>query len=226
MDCKQVYSVSGSTREHVTISFTVNAAGQMVPPRGVFAGKRDMAKHKLKDLPKDGKSGEWKYSYTENGWVKQHTFLDIIQDLGDFIKKEQIPTPVLIFIDGASCHYSLEISKLCKVLGIQPLLLRPNTTHLTQALDLTYYSSLKAGFKRAKELWQRMPGNIGNSLNKYSIIALVHSTTEAILRDKPDLIGRGFLKAGIFPWSSTAHNSERTAPSQVGVSEILLLISS
>ena len=35
---KQVYAVSSSTREHTTISFTVNAAGEVVTPRAIFSG--------------------------------------------------------------------------------------------------------------------------------------------------------------------------------------------
>ena len=36
---KQVYTVSSSTHDHVTLCVTVNAAGKMVPPHVVFAGK-------------------------------------------------------------------------------------------------------------------------------------------------------------------------------------------
>ena len=45
---KQTYSVSSSSREHTTISYTVNAAGGLVESRIVFPGKRNMAKTKLK----------------------------------------------------------------------------------------------------------------------------------------------------------------------------------
>ena len=134
---KQTYAVSSSTRQHTTISYTVNAAGGLVEPRIVFSGKRDIAKTKLK-LPEDGKSGKWGYSYTENGWVKQETYLDIVEDLLRYIKKESIPLPALYIIDGATCHVSYEMAALCKKSGIEPILLRPNTTHLTQALDLTF----------------------------------------------------------------------------------------
>ena len=196
---KQVFGVTSSTREHVTMSFTVNAAGEMVPPRAVFAGLRDMARIRLKDLPKDGRTGQWCFSYSENGWVKADTFLDIIDDLAKYIREHNIPTPVIAFFDGASCHISLAMAKACQKHGIQPLLLRPNTTHLTQALDLTFFSSLKAGFKRGREDWHR--SNIGGSLNKYSIIPLVQKAAEEILDTKPDLIRKGFRKAGIFPWN-------------------------
>ena len=77
---KQVYGVSSSNRDHTTISFTVNAAGWIVSPRVIFPGVRDMAKSKLK-LPNYGKTGEWQYTYTSNGWVKQEIYLDIIQEL-------------------------------------------------------------------------------------------------------------------------------------------------
>ena len=54
---KQTYGVSSCTREHTTISFTVNAAGGVVEPRVVFSGVRDIAKNKLK-LPEDGLTGK------------------------------------------------------------------------------------------------------------------------------------------------------------------------
>ena len=217
VNTKQVFGVTSCTREHVTMSFTVNAAGEMVPPRAVFAGMRDMARIRLKDLPKDGKTGEWCFSYSENGWVKADTFLHIINDLGRYIKEHNIPTPVILFIDGASCHTSLAMAKACQKHGIQPILLRPNTTHLTQALDLTFFSSLKAGFKRGREDWHR--ANVGCSLSKYSVIPLVQKAAEDILEAKPALIGKGFRKAGIFPWNPAGPNMERTGPSQVYAQE-------
>ena len=39
---KQVYTVSSSTRDHVTLGVTVNAVGNMFPPHVVFAGKRNL----------------------------------------------------------------------------------------------------------------------------------------------------------------------------------------
>ena len=209
---KQTYSVSSSTREHTTISFTVNAAGGMVKPRIVFSGIRDIAKTKLQ-LPKDGLSGEWAYCYTDNGWVKQSTYLHIINDLAKYIEEHSIEKPVILIMDGASCHDSLEMVRLCQASGIQPILLRPNTTHLTQALDLTFFAALKAGLKVASELWHRDPDNIGSSLSKYTVVKLVHTVTENILKEKPELIGKGFQKAGIVPWNPNAPNTERMAPS-------------
>ena len=126
----------------------------------------------------------------------------IIQDLGDFILSQEIPAPVILFMDGAKCHISLEIAQLCTQLKIQPILLRPNTTHLTQPLDLTYFQSFKAELQKEKEAWHRK--NIGVSLSTYSIIPLAHAVTERILEHKPTIIGNGFKSGGIFPWDASA----------------------
>ena len=51
---KLLYHVSSSTRDHITISFTVSAKGRVVPPRCVFKGVRNVALQHLKDLSSDG----------------------------------------------------------------------------------------------------------------------------------------------------------------------------
>ena len=53
---KQVYTVSSNTREHITVSYMVNASGGMVPLHAVFSGKRNIAKVKLASRPKDSMS--------------------------------------------------------------------------------------------------------------------------------------------------------------------------
>ena len=103
-----------------------------------------------------------------------------MKDLGIFIQKQGIPIPVLLFLDRALCHLSLAISHLCNDLKIQPILLRPNTTHLIQPLDVTFFSSLKAGLKVEQELWNRKVENIGSNLTKYSVIPLGYGLTEKI----------------------------------------------
>ena len=149
-------------------------------------------------LLKDGRSGVWQFSYTDNGWVNQNIMISIIQDLGDFIMSQEIPAPVLLFMDGAKCHINLEIAQLCTELMIQPILLYPNMTHLIQPLDLTYFQSFKAELQKEKEAGT-YPKNNGVSLSKYSIIPLAHTVTERILEHKPTIIGNGFRSSGIFP---------------------------
>ena len=111
---------------------------------------------------------------------------------------QEIPAPVLLFMDGAKCNISLEITQL----KIQTILIHPNMTHLKQPLDLTYVQSFKAILQKEKEAWHLK--NIGVSLSKYSIILLAHTVTERILEHKLTIIGNGFRSGGIFSWNPNA----------------------
>ena len=73
--------MSSNTREHITVSYTVNASCGIVPPCTVFSGKRNIAKVKLASMPKDGLSGELGFSYSENGWVTQEVYLRDVPDI-------------------------------------------------------------------------------------------------------------------------------------------------
>ena len=57
MNTKILYSVSGGSREHITTSYLCGADGSLVPPRCIYKGVRNVAQTHLKDLPKDGLSG-------------------------------------------------------------------------------------------------------------------------------------------------------------------------
>ena len=214
---KQVYTQSSNYKEHVTVSYTVSAKGDMVPPRVVHSGVRLIAPNKpcIANMPKDGLSKEWGFSVSENGWVKHDQMLEIIQDLSHFMEENNILKPTVLFLDGASCHISLKISETCDKAGIQPILLLPNSTHLLQPLDVTVFSPFKASLKRELELWQRSIENVGKNLNKYEVIPLVYGITENMLTTKPLLISKGFRKTGLQPWDPTAPNTEGMKASQI-----------
>ena len=144
VNSKVVYSVSSGSREHITASYTVSASGEMVPPRLVYKGVRNIAEEKLKNLEKSGLSGSWEFSVAEKGYITRELFVKVLQDLDRYMSQHQIPRPVILFIDGASPHISIEAAQICRKLKIQPWLLKPNATHLLQPLDLTFFKSLKA----------------------------------------------------------------------------------
>ena len=95
----------------------------------------------------------------------------------NYVTRKRIQRPVLLLIDEATCHLCLKMTKLCQKHGIFPILFRPNTTHLNQGLDLTFFAPIKAGLKIAQEMWHRELVNIGKSLNRYTVMPLVHSVT-------------------------------------------------
>ena len=126
---KVLYNFSGSSREHVTASYTVSANGGCVPVRTIFKGVRNMAALHLKNPPTNGKSGSWKFGVTANGYVTREAFMDILQDLDDYLVEQNVTRPVILFMDGQKGHISLEAAAFCKLKQIQPWLLRANMTH-------------------------------------------------------------------------------------------------
>ena len=152
---KVLYNVSSSTRDHITCVLTVIAAGDMAPVRCVFKGVRNVAATRLASLPVDGKSGPWGLTCTEKGFITADTFVLILQDLVNYLEKNKIQRPVILFMDGASPHISINMADYCAKNGIQPLLFKPNTTHLTQPLDLTVMKSLKDVLKINVTAWQQ-----------------------------------------------------------------------
>ena len=127
-----LYSISGGSREHITASYLTSADGCLVPPRLIYKGVRNMAQKHLKDLPKTGLSGEWMFSVSEKGYITRDIFVLVCKDLDKFLTEKNIPRPVILLLDGASPHISLEAAAFCKEKGIQPWLFKPNMTHLIQ----------------------------------------------------------------------------------------------
>ena len=71
-------------------------------------------------------------SVSPKGYITRDIFIEVLEDLHNFIVKNEIPTPVILFLDGAGPHISIGAADFCLSHGIQPFLLRPNMTHLLQ----------------------------------------------------------------------------------------------
>ena len=194
---KVLLNVSSSTRDHITCVLTVSAGGDIIPPMCLFRGVRNVAAVHLATLPQDGKSGAWSLHSTEKGFITSEKFVVLLQELVKHLEERQIERPVILFMDGASPHISLAMAEYCKAHGIQPWLFKPNTTHLTQPLDLTVRKSLKDKLKRKVTEWQqRNP----TSLTKYTVVPLLREAVEEVLT-KPSIIINGFRRAGLVPWA-------------------------
>ena len=140
-------------------------------------------------------------------------FVEILADLNKFLSSKNINRPLILLIDGANPHISLAMAKYWEQVQIQPWLLKPNSTHLCQPLDLSFFGSLKSHLRRALYQWHQE--NVGSSINRYSVVPLLYQATEYILREKPMLIGNGFSKAGMFPWNPNAVDKSRMKPSSI-----------
>lgn len=77
-------------------------------------------------------AGEWTFSVSEKGYITRELYVEVLKDFNKFLIERSIPKPVILVIDGANPHISLEAAAFCKEVGIQPWLLKPNMTHILQ----------------------------------------------------------------------------------------------
>ena len=70
---------------------------------------------RISKIPTTGLT-KWSCSVSPHGFVTSETMLDIVGDLRDHIVAEEIPTPVIMFMDGYKAHYSVAIWDFCKVM--------------------------------------------------------------------------------------------------------------
>ena len=87
-------------------------------------------------------------------------------------------------------------------------------THLLQALDLTFFNSLKKKLNELAHHWHADPKNAGQALSKYSVIWVLHEATEICLAN-PSLIPNRFKRAGLLPWNPSAPDRTKLLPGTV-----------
>ena len=73
----------------------------------------------FRDLPKDGETGEWKFSISDSGYSNRDVMLEVVEDLDNYIIEKQIPKPVILLMDGFKGHYGIEINEECDKRGVQ-----------------------------------------------------------------------------------------------------------
>ena len=131
------------------------------------------------------------------------------------LELDNIPRPVIVFLDGASPHISLAMAEYCRSQNIQPWLLKPNSTHLLQPLDLTFFKVLKTKLKQLCLAWQQDLCHIGASFTKYTVVPILREAAEEVLEKSPCTISSGFRRAGFYPWNPAAVDQAKMIPSTV-----------
>ena len=100
----------------VTGAVSVNAAGGALL-RIVHDGERLLCgpgRKYLSDLHTDGCFGEIKFSVTDSGYVKRSIFLLILKDIKEYCVANEIPFPIILFVDGYGGHFHMDISNYCR----------------------------------------------------------------------------------------------------------------
>jgi hypothetical protein len=132
-------------RSHVSMLFTINAAGNSLPPLYIFMGERMQT-----DLLAHAPPGSSCRFNKESAYMNKEIFLEWFRDI--FLVKISASRPQLLICDGHESHFSLELVELARANKIEIVLLPSHTSHVLQPLDKSVFSAFKKGWEKAKRL--------------------------------------------------------------------------
>lgn len=136
-----------------------------------------------------------RYNHTKSGWFDSVTFEDYFKTIVLSWAKNLTGTKVVI-CDNLSSHLSVDVIELCDQHNIKFVFIPPNSTHLTQPLDVSFFGPLK-------KTWRKIQYKIENpsqtSLNKNHFPKLLKTLIEQSQLQESKNIKTGFRATGIFP---------------------------
>lgn len=137
------------------------------------------------------------YNRTKSGWFTMETFEDWFRTviLPYFNNFDKAKTKVLIG-DNLASHVSIWVLKKCVEENIRFVLLPPNSTGLTQPLDVAFFKPLKAHWSKVLTSWKLK--NRG-TIPKDTFPRLLKNCLEEMSSKSAVNIKAGFRGSGIIP---------------------------
>lgn len=117
-----------------------------------------------------------------------------------WLKENNITLPIIFFVDGHSSQLTLPLSELCSENGIILVALCPNSTHITQPMDVAVFRNLKSAWRNAVQRWKIR--NNGAKVKKEDFAPILEQAVSSSIT--PDILANGFKVTGLFPFSASA----------------------
>ena len=176
------------SKSSTSIMFCGSATGEMLPPYVIYK-----AEH-LYSTWTEGGPPNARYNRSKNGWFDKATFTDWFLGVVLPFFKNKTGKKAIIG-DNLSSHFTEDVLNACRAHDIKFICLPPNSTHLTQPLDVAYYGPLKRQWREILTAYKRAhPKN--QTVTKNYFPALLKQLCDQI--DNSNLVA-GFKKTGITP---------------------------
>lgn len=187
--------VGNSDKESYTALFAANAAGQLAPTLMLYPYKQRMPGEIWKHLPEG-----WAAGRTESGWMNRDTFFSYLKDVFyPWVVQQGITFPIILFVDGHRSHVSQNTTDFCEEKQMELISLPPNSTQITQPLDVSFFRPLKVHWNQSLVEWRI--NHAGAVLPKKDIAPLLKCATDEMDNLQNTLIN-GFRKCGLYPFDS------------------------
>lgn len=192
--------INNNEKECLTTLITANAAGQLAPPMVIFPYIR-IPSHIISSMP-----SEWGVGRSSSGWMTGQSFYEYITNVFyRWLLKQNIPLPIILFVDGHVSYLTLSLSEFCTEKGIVIIALYPNSTHILQPMDVSVFHPLKSGWRESVHKWKFE--HDGQPIKRENFAPMLH---EVLLKYiKPETIANGFRACGIVPFDPSNINFKK-----------------
>lgn len=184
--------VLNSSKTSISIMFSVTGDGECLPPYVVYK-----AEHLWSQWCDHGPPNA-RYNRTKSGWFDMVCF-------DDWFKTIVLPWansregPKVIIGDNLASHLSVEVVQLCRESNIKLVFLPPNSTHLTQPLDVAFFGPMKKVWRKIL-LNYKLTNKNATTINKTHFPQLLRELMIKIDMTSSNNICSGFAASGIFPF--------------------------
>lgn len=190
---KYVENICNHSKSAVSLMFSGSAAGTLLPVYVVYK-----AENMWSTWTENGPEGT-RYNRTKSGWFDAICFEDWFEST--FLPNvRNLDGPKVIIGDNLSSHISMYVLKLCEDYNVRLVCLPPNSTHLTQPLDVALFAPMKRLWRDILRRWkQSVSGSKFSTIPKDMFPTLLKELMASLAENQEENLKSGFSKCGIYP---------------------------
>ena len=185
---KRVERKIDHSKSSTSLMFCGNAVGEFLPCMVVYKADN------LYQGWTEGAPAGTCFDTTKSGWFDSRTFTVWFRNV--VVPHMAGPGPFALIGDNLGSHFSKEVLELCRDKNIRFITLPPNSTHLTQPLDVAVFRPAKTSWREIMEGWRRESKRIQTRIPKEHFPTLLCSLVSSL---KKENLVAGFKACGIYP---------------------------
>ncbi|CAI6346490.1 unnamed protein product [Macrosiphum euphorbiae] len=193
---KYVEKICNFSKSSTSVMFCGNAEGKLLAPYVVYK-----AENMWTTWTENGPENT-RYNRSKSGWFDSITFEDWFTT--HFLKEIKCSkdNPTVLIGDNLASHINIKVLQLCDQYNIKFVCLPPNTTHLTQPLDVAFFAPMKKVWRNILTKWKESKtGSKYSTIPKDLFPTLLSELINNIKTNAGQNLISGFKKCGIFPFN-------------------------
>lgn len=188
--CKRAERIMDTSKAATSVMFACTASGLLLPVYIVY--KSD---HLWSTWTEGGPAGA-RFNRSRSGWFDGNIFEDWFTRIIIPYFKSLPEGPRVLIGDNLASHLSMGVIQKCEENNIRFLLLPPNSTHMTQPLDVCVFRPIKNCWRQILRDWKRHNKGV---VRKDVFPRLLNKALQKLEPRNEDNIKSGFVATGIMP---------------------------